>query len=114
MARSNRIAILAVDPTTMPVEIKLSRRRIIAAGALEPNEVVRRHAQVDLIEAIFRLPYMSSQFPGFVVCLAPTRCARERHGCKMVSTGLEQEQVSNKPGEDVWMFDFGANVDVPF
>jgi hypothetical protein len=95
-AKSNRIVSLTVDPTTVPVDIKLSRRSVTAAGAPEPDEVVSRHAQVDLIEAIFRLPYMSLQLPGFVVCLFPTRCALERHGCKM-----EQEQISNKLGEDV-------------
>ena len=74
MARSNRIVSPTVDQTTMSSEIKLSRRCEIAAGALELDEV---HARVHSLEALFRLPYMSLQFPGFVVGLFPARCALE-------------------------------------
>jgi hypothetical protein len=66
------------------------------------------------LEALFRLPYMSLQFPGFVVRLAETRRALKGHGYKSTPVSFGNEWVSNRSDESVWMFDFSADVDVPF
>jgi hypothetical protein len=56
---------------------------------------------MDSLKALLRLPYMSLQFPGFVVRLAETRCALEGHGYRASPVSLENEWVSNKSDESV-------------
>jgi hypothetical protein len=96
MARSSLIGGLAMYLTTMPFEIELSRRIVTAACAPESRQVIRRYVRMKSFEALFRLPYMSLQFPGFVVWLCGTRCALKGHGCKTTPVYLEDEWVSNK------------------